>query len=112
MLGIYGVLSYSMSQRTKEIGIRLALGARPDAVVHMVLQSGATLAGLGIVAGLVAFAALGSAMSALVFGISARDPVTLAASVALSAIVALLASWIPAQRAARVDPVSALRAEQ
>jgi putative ABC transport system permease protein len=112
MLGIYGVLSYSMSQRTKEIGIRLALGARPNAVVHMVLQSGATLAGLGIVAGIVAFAALGSAMSALVFGISARDPVTLTASVALSAIVALLASWIPAQRAARVDPVSALRAEQ
>jgi putative ABC transport system permease protein len=111
VLGIYGVLSYSVSQRARELGIRTALGARTQDVVSLVLGRGARLTALGLGAGALLFLALGRALSALLYGVSPRDPVTFAGGIALLGAVALFASWLPARRAARVDPVTALRAE-
>jgi len=111
LLGVYGVLSYSTTQRTHEIGIRMALGAKPGDVVAMVLRSGVMLAGAGLAIGTLAFVSLGRVLSSLLYGISPRDPATLTGSIVLLAAVALLASYLPARRAARVDPVEALRAE-
>jgi len=110
-LGIYGVLSYGVSQRTRELGVRLALGARPREVVTMVLRGGLALTAVGLVAGALAFLALGGALDALLYGIGPRDPVTLATGAALLALVAAFGCYIPARRAARVDPITALRAE-
>ena len=110
-VGIYGVISYVVSQRTREIGVRMALGAERADVSRMVLKQAAVLAGLGVLVGLGAAAGLTRLMASLLFGVSPMDPVTfLAVAAALSAI-ALLASWLPARRASRVDPVEALRFE-
>jgi ABC-type antimicrobial peptide transport system permease subunit len=111
LVGIYGVISYSVSQRTREIGIRLALGAREQTVRRMFVRHGLALTGIGLVAGLAAAAALMRLMSSLLFEVSPVDPMTYGA-VSLSLIVAaVLASYIPARRATAVDPVEALRAE-
>ncbi len=110
-VGIYGVISYVVSQRTREIGVRMAMGAEEGDVSRMVLRQAGMLAGIGVAVGLAAAAGLTRLMASLLFGVSPLDPVTFAGVAAALAAVALLASWLPARRAARVDPVVALRFE-
>jgi predicted permease len=111
LAGIYGVMSYSVSQKTREIGIRVALGARNEEVIRMFVAHGARLAAVGIVCGLIAAGALTRFMSSLLFNVSAADPVTYLAVCAGLVTAAVLASYLPALRATSVDPVAALRAE-
>ena len=110
-VGIYGVISYVVSQRTQEIGVRMALGAKPADVSGMVLKEGLALALLGIGLGLAGALAVTRFMQALLFEVSTTDPATFAAVPLLLAAVALLASWLPARRAAGVDPLEAIRYE-
>jgi putative ABC transport system permease protein len=108
-VGIYGVMSYSVAQQTREIGIRMALGARHSDVLKMTVKQGAQLVGAGLVIGLVVAFGLTRVMTSLLFGISATDPVTFLSIGGVLLAVALLASYIPALRATRVDPMVALR---
>jgi putative ABC transport system permease protein len=110
-VGIYGVISYTVAQRTREIGIRRVLGAHVGDVVRLVVGEGLTLGVLGVGIGLAAASALMTWTSSLLFGITAHDPLTYAGVGAILLIVAALASWIPARRALRVEPVAALRQE-
>jgi len=111
IIGIYGVISYAVSQRKREIGIRLALGAQSGDVLQMVLRQGARMALVGVAIGIAAALGLTQLMSSLLFGVTARDPMTFAAVAALLILVSLLASYIPARRAMQVDPIVALRYE-
>jgi len=110
-LGIYGVTSYSVARRIREIGIRVALGADGQSVLRLVLRQGLVLTLAGVVIGLVAGALVSQVVRSLLMGIGAVDPITFAGSAALFIAVALAASYFPARRAARVDPMTALRAE-
>jgi predicted permease len=111
LIGIYGVVSYAVSQRTREIGIRVALGAEPGALRRLFMRFGLALAGAGTVIGLAAAAALTRLMKSLLFGISPVDPLTYTAVPLVLVAATLLASYLPARRAAAVDPVETLRAE-
>jgi ABC-type lipoprotein release transport system permease subunit len=105
------VVSYVARQREREIGVRVALGAAPGRVLGLMIRQGMTPVAVGLAVGLAAAAAATRALQALLFEVSATDSVTFAAVPALLAVVALLASYLPARRAARVDPLVALRAE-
>ena len=110
-IGIYGIVHYSVAERWRELGIRVALGASPQIVLHDVMGRGMTLPVLGLGLGLVVAAAASRLMASLLFGIGRSDPVTLAGTVGILAAVAFIACYLPARRASRVDPIIALRAE-
>jgi ABC-type antimicrobial peptide transport system permease subunit len=114
-VGIYGVMSFSVSQRTQELGVRMALGADSRRILRMVLGQGSVLTGIGVALGVLITLALamaaGDGMQSVLFGVSPLDPLVYAAVVALVAIISLAASFVPARRATRVDPMIALRAE-
>ena len=110
-IGIYGVISHSVAQRTHEIGIRLALGAQRGDVLHLILRQGAKIAGVGVATGIAASFGLTRLMANLLFSVSAADPVTFAAVACLLISVAMLACYIPARRTLRIDPMAALRHE-
>jgi putative ABC transport system permease protein len=111
VIGTYGVLAYFVSQHTREIGVRVALGARPMDIISLVVGKGMSLVGVGVAAGILGAFALTRLMQSILCGVSARDPLTFAAIPILLCVVALLACWIPARRAARVQPMAALRYE-
>jgi predicted permease len=111
MIGVYGVMSYSVSQRTPEIGFRLAIGAQPSQVLWLVMKQGLIVAAIGAVAGIITSVLVGQLIASLLFGIKPQDPVTLLAVAVLLSVVAVVACYIPARRATRVDPLVALRAE-
>jgi ABC-type antimicrobial peptide transport system permease subunit len=110
-IGMYGIMAYSVSRRTNEIGIRMALGAQPRLVLGMVLGEASRLVAIGIVVGVCAALAMGRVIASMLYGLNSWDPVTLMSSAALLIGVAIAASWIPARRAAGVDPMRALRHE-
>ena len=111
VVGIYGVIAYAVTQRTREIGIRMALGAQPAGLQQMFVRQGLLLAAVGAVLGLVAAAGLTRLMSSLLFKTAALDPITYAVVSAILILAAALASYFPARRATAVDPVEALRTE-
>ena len=110
-VGLYGVMSYNVGRQTREIGIRMALGAAPRTVLYAVLRDVFTIAGTGVLAGLLIALAATQPLSAFLFNLSPRDPMTLGATAVLLLAVALVAAWLPARHAAAVDPVRALRSE-
>jgi len=110
-IGLYGVLTYSVARRTREIGVRKALGAQITDVMRLIVGRGLVLVGMGGVIGIIVAVAAGRVLRAYLFGVSSTDPVTFIAAALLLAAVALLACWLPARRAAKVDPIVALRYE-
>jgi len=110
-IGLYGVMSFSVSRRTREMGVRMALGAEPGDVVLMVLKQGAGQLAIGLVLGLAGALALSGLLANFLFGVNPRDPATFGGIVLVLALTGLLASWVPARRATRVDPAEALRHE-
>ncbi len=109
MAGVYGVMAYTVGQRASEIGLRMALGARTSDVMRLVLRQGMTLTGIGLVVGLIGAVAATRLVASMLFEVKAGDPATFIGVAALLGVVSLAASYIPARRAARVDPISALR---
>jgi predicted permease len=111
MVGIYGVVAYIVTRRTQEIGVRMALGAQAGTVLGSFVRQGLTLTGIGVVIGLVASLGVSRALASLLYGVSATDPLTLTGTAALLVAVSVLATWLPARRASRIDPTQALRGE-
>ena len=111
VVGLYGVVAYSVSQRTREIGVRIAIGAQRATVYNLILKESATLIAIGLAIGLICSVAASALMKNLLFGVRSWDVPTLFAVAAVLTIATLAASFIPARRAASVDPVEALRAE-
>jgi putative ABC transport system permease protein len=110
-IGIYGVIAYSVAQRTQEIGVRMALGANRLDVVRLVVAEGMAIAAVGVSVGLAGAFALTRVMRTMLVGVSPRDPVTFVSGALILLTIAVVASCVPALRAARVEPVTALRAE-
>ena len=110
-IGIYGVLAYSVAQRTNEIGIRIALGAGKSSIFRLIVGQAMTLVGISVVIGLAGAFAATRLLNSLLFGVGASDPLTFISIVFLVSAVAFVAAWVPARRATRVDPIIALRAE-
>jgi predicted permease len=110
-VGVYGVIAYAVASRTREIGVHIALGATPRRLVAAIVRRGMTLAAVGIAIGCAGAVAVGRLLSSLLYGLPATDPLTLTAAITLFALVACGACWLPARRASRVDPISALRVE-
>jgi len=110
-IGLYGVMSYSVSQRTREMGIRMALGAQRRDVLQLVIRRGMLLTMVGVGLGLAGSFGLTRLISSLLFGVSATDIGTFGAVSSLLSVIALLACWLPARRASRIDPIVALRTE-
>ena len=110
-IGVYGLMAYSVEQRTREIGIQLALGADSDDVRNMIVRQGMGVALVGVAIGLASAFGLTRIVASFLFGVTARDPVVFVAVPLLLSAVALIGVWLPARRAARVDPVIALRTE-
>ena len=110
-IGIYGLMTYSVQQRTQEIGIRLALGAGPGSVRQMVVVQGMRLALIGVAAGIAAALALTSLLSTFLFGVKEKDPAVFITVAIVLSLVSLLAVWLPARRATRINPLIALRYE-
>ncbi|MGA2574983.1 MAG: FtsX-like permease family protein [Bryobacteraceae bacterium] len=108
-VGLYGVVGFYVSQRTREIGLRIALGARPGQVFRQVFRQGALLCAGGVAAGIAAGALLTRSVSSLLFGVGRWDPVTFVAGPAILLAVGALATWMPARRATQVEPMEALR---
>ena len=111
IVGIYGVIAYVVAQRSREIGIRSAIGAEPKQLVRMFVRQGLVLSAIGAVGGLVAAAVLGRLMSSLLYGVGPLDPVAYAAALGATILAAALACYVPARRAAKIDPMNTLRAE-
>src|SRR5262249_32029346 len=111
VVGLYGVMMYSVSRRTRDIGVRLALGAQRATVLRMVLRDASLLLASGIVIGLVAWLGFASVLKTMLYGTAERDPLVLAAVCAVVAMTGLLAAWLPALRAAAVEPMQALRVD-
>jgi ABC-type antimicrobial peptide transport system permease subunit len=110
-VGVYGVLSYSVSQRTREIGVRMALGASAGVVQALIVRQGVMLAGAGVVVGLAAAAVLTQQATSLLYNVAPIDPLSYTGVAVFLLVVAGLASWVPARRAMRVDPMDALRGD-
>jgi ABC-type antimicrobial peptide transport system permease subunit len=110
-IGIYGIMAYTVARRTNEIGIRMALGAQADRVLHMILREASWMALVGVIVGLAAAAAMGRLIASMLFGLKSYDPLTLGGASLLLVLIAIAASWVPARRAAHVDPIKALRHE-
>ena len=110
-VGTYGVMSYTVAERTHEMGIRMALGAKAGSVVKLVLVQGLKVAALGLALGLAGALVLTKLMSSILYGVSNTDVMTFVSVPALLALVSVVACWIPARRATRVDPIEVLRAE-
>jgi len=110
-IGIYGVIAYVVAQRAREIGIRSALGAEPRQIKEMFLLQGLALTGVGVIVGLVAAAGLGQLMSSVLFGVEPMDPASYLAAVGVIVAASALASYVPARRAAAIDPIETLKAE-
>jgi ABC-type antimicrobial peptide transport system permease subunit len=110
-IGIYGVMAYSVSRRATELGIRLALGASPTQILRLVMGQGLRLTALGIGAGILLAAIAGQALATVLYGVSAWNPIVYAAVALLLTLVAALATFVPAWRATRIDPATALRAD-
>jgi ABC-type antimicrobial peptide transport system permease subunit len=111
LIGLYGVISYAVTQRTQELGVRMALGAQPQEILRLVLRQGMKLAGIGTAAGLAVSVAMSRFLRGELFHVSAFDPLTFGLMAAALIAAALAASYIPARRATRVDPMVALRYE-
>ena len=110
-IGIYGVTSYNVGQRTQEVGVRLAFGAPPNAILSMLMRQATTLTLLGVAAGLICALLMTRLMSSLLYGVSSTDPAIFLGATVLVTIVATIACYLPARRAVRVDPLAALRSE-
>jgi predicted permease len=110
-LGLYGVLAYSVTRRTREIGIRIALGSPRANIARLIVQKGMVMVGLGILVGVIVFLGCSALMRHFVYGVRPDDPPTIIAVTLLLVTIAILASWLPAHRAMRVDPIQALRTE-
>jgi ABC-type antimicrobial peptide transport system permease subunit len=110
-VGLYGVMSYVVAQRTREIGVRIALGAQPRDLIRLILRQGGLLALVGMALGLVGAFALARLTTSLLYGVSPSDPLTFALTPISLILIVLLACWIPARRAGKVDPLAALKYE-